>query len=456
MHAEPPGTTQAPTPPGGPAPRTAGPAPAPPPPVARPAAARTRWMRRPLTGVALALGLLGALLAAPASAGQPRQSPPAAPGADIPADVTAGVAVFDRRTGSFTERVNADHRFRSASIVKLLLTLDFLWDRGPGYDIPQQDRGRLEAMLRSSDDDEASHYWGLRGRSAIIERMVPRLGLTGTAPPPAAYPGYWGYTSLTAADTVRIYRYILDESPAPVRDFIMGNLHRATRCANDGYDQYFGIPSAFEGPWAVKQGWSGFSSGGCTADGTPAAADTATGAGAADPAGAAGPSTAGGEGTPPPSPASPARSAADVDLVREALHTTGTVGPDDRTIVAVLSLHPDGTPYGTAYSGLTRLVGSLDVPGARRPSGTWFETWGDGVRIRAGATTSSAVVSTLPAGADVLVSCQQRGQVISDPPHSSPWWAYLPQYGGYMTTVYIDAESRLPGVPECTDSGGRQ
>ncbi|MBQ0987857.1 SH3 domain-containing protein [Streptomyces sp. F63] len=408
-------------------------------------------MRRPLTGVALALGLLGAFLAAPASAGQPRQSPPAAPGVDIPADVTAGVAVFDRSTGSFTERINADHRFRSASIVKLLLTLDFLWDRGPGYDIPQQDRGRLEAMLRSSDDDEASYYWAQRGRGAIIERMVPRLGLTGTTPPPAAYPGYWGYTSLTAADTVRIYRHILDEAPAPVRDFIMGNLHRATRCANDGYDQYFGIPSAFEGPWAVKQGWSGFSSGGCTADdGTPAAADAVAGAGARGPAGADRPPAAGEAGAPALPAASPARSAADVDLVREALHTTGTVGADDRTIVAVLTLHPDGTPYGTAYSGLTRLVGSLDVPGARRPAGTWFETWGDGVRIRAGATTSSAVVSTLPAGADVLVSCQRRGQLISDPPHSSAWWAHLPQYGGYMTTVYIDAESRLPGVPDCT------
>ncbi|WP_244176937.1 hypothetical protein [Streptomyces albus] len=432
MHAEPPGTTPAQTP--------SADSPAQP---VRPAAARARWIRRPLTGVALALGMLGAFLAAPASAGaqpQPRQSPLAGPGADIPADVTAGVAVFDRRTGSFTERINADHRFRSASVVKLLLALDFLWDRGPGYDIPQEDRGRLEAMLRSSDDGEASHYWAQGGRSAIIDRMVPRLGLTGTTPPPAAHPGYWGYTSLTAADTVRIYRHILDESPAPVRDFIMGSLHRATRCANDGFDQYFGIPSAFEGPWAVKQGWSGFRSGGCTADGALAGADAADEADKANAAGA--------PGAPAAFSASPAPPAADVDLVREALHTTGTVGPGDRTIVAVLTLHPDGTPYGTAYSGLTRLVGSLDVPGARHPSGTWFETWGDGVRIRAGATTSSAVVSTLPAGADVLVSCQKRGEPISDPPHSSAWWAYLPQYGGYMTTVYIDAESRLPGVPE--------
>jgi hypothetical protein len=41
-----------------------------------------------------------------------------------------------------------------------------------------------------------------------------------------------------------------------------------------------------------------------------------------------------------------------VDLTRPALHTTGTVGADNRTIVAVLTLHPVGTSYGRAYTEL--------------------------------------------------------------------------------------------------------
>jgi D-alanyl-D-alanine carboxypeptidase len=55
----------------------------------------------------------------------------------IPPGVTADVAVFDRQTGTFTEQVNESARFRSASVVKLLLTLDFLWDRGPDCTIPR-------------------------------------------------------------------------------------------------------------------------------------------------------------------------------------------------------------------------------------------------------------------------------------------------------------------------------
>jgi hypothetical protein len=263
--------------------------------------------------------------------------------------------------------------------------------------------------------------------------MVSRLALTGTAPPPSTHPGYWGYTATTAADTVRIYRHVLDAAPVPVRDFVMGNLRQATRCASDGYDQYFGIASAFERPWAVKQGWSGFSSGGCTAD-TPATASAA-------------PSSSSSSASPS---SSASASAGELDLVSEALHSTGTVGSGDRAIVAVLTLHPDGTPYGTAYSRLTELVGSLDVPGAQRPAGTRVGTWGSGVRVRTGPTTTSSVVTTLPAGVDVLVGCQKRGQTVSVPPYTNDWWAYLPQYGGYMTNIYVDTpDNRIPGVPDC-------
>lgn len=359
-------------------------------------------------------GLLGLLSVAPAaSAMQPVAESPdmPTPHVVVPPNVTAGVAVFDRQTGTFTEQLNVNTQFRSASVVKLLIVLDFLWDRGPAYDIPAADRTRLDVMLRSSDDSAASYYWSNRGQVQIINRMVPRLGLTGTAGPPSGYPGYWGYVALTAADTVRIYRYILDQAPAPVRDYIMGNLRAATRCGTDGFDQYFGIPSTYTKPWAIKQGWSGFSiSGGC---GSGVAADA-------------------------------------VDLTSEALHTTGVVGTGDRSIIAVFTLHPNGTAYGTAYSKVGQLVRSLNVPGATKIAGSWFGTWGSGVRVRADTNTSSAVKATLPAGVQVQVSCQKAGQVVNVPPYTNEWWAYLPAYGGYMTNIYISSpDNKLPGVPDC-------
>jgi hypothetical protein len=386
------------------------------------AAARRRPPWRPARAAVLGTALLALVLgtALPAAAGPSSDPAPRTVRADVPSGVTAGVAVFDRRSGSFTEQINPSLPFRSASVVKLLIALDLLGDRGPDA-LGAQDRARVDAMLRASDDDAASHFWTVNGGGAIIDRMVRKLGLTDTARPPATHPGYWGYTALSARDTVRIYRYLLDTAPAAVRDYVMGNLRSSTRCAGDGYDQHFGIPGAFERPWAVKQGWSGFSSGGCT---TPAAATPTAHTG--------GPAVAG------------------VDLGRPALHSTGTVGPDDRAIVAVLTLHPDGTPYGKAYTDLGRLTRSLNVPGATRPTGTWIGTWGADVNVREEPTTTSRKMTVLPAGAEVLVSCQKRGQEVSIPPYTNDWWAYLPQYGGYVTNIYLSVpENQVPGLRLC-------
>lgn len=247
----------------------------------------------------------------------------------VPPGVTAGVAVFDRHTGQLVQQSNADHQFRSASVVKLLIVLDFLWGRGPQYDVLPEDRARLEVMLRSSDDDAASYYWDELGGAAIVERMVERLGLTHTAGPPATHPGFWGYVAITAADTVRIYRYILDRAPQPVRAYVMDLLHRPTRYGTDGFDQYFGIASVFDPDFSIKQGWSGFqgSSGYQSDRKKPQSA---------------------------------------LDLVSDALHTTGTVGVDDRIIVSVFTLHPSGTPYEQAYAAVTQLTAGLTVPGGVR------------------------------------------------------------------------------------------
>ncbi|MGY1499541.1 hypothetical protein ACW4TU_23665 [Streptomyces sp. QTS52] len=388
-----------------------------------------RRLRAVAAGLALAASVLGLTGASPATAAPARVTQ-----AEVPAGVTAGVAVFDRTTGTFTERLNETMRFRSASVVKLLITLDYLRTRDPRT-LSTADRTRLDSMLRSSDDNAASYYWSLGGRTAIIDRTVTQLGLADTVNPPEGYEDYWGYVALSAADTVRIYRYILDTASVPVRDYVMGDLRQSTRCGTDGFDQQFGIAGSFERPWAVKQGWSGFgSSGGCTPKPPTTVPTTVTAA------------------TRQSAQRSAPRAAAGVDLTREALHTTGTVGAGDRTIVAVFTLHPDGTPYGTAYTDLGRLTRSLDVPGGVHPSGTWFGTWGSGVNVRLRPTTAdSAPQTTLPADVEVLVSCQRLGQEVSIPPYTNSWWAYLPQYGGYITNIYVSSPgNQLPGVPVCS------
>ncbi|KUO03330.1 hypothetical protein [Streptomyces caeruleatus] len=385
-------------------------------------------MRRRLLATAAALLLVGGVAGSAAADVPAQRSAQTAPAAvQVPSGVTAGAAVFDRQTGAFTEQLNASARFRSASVVKLLLALDFLWNRGPDYTVPAADRALLEPMLRSSYDDAADHYWVENGEAAIITRMAGRLGLRDTAPPPTGYEGYWGYTSLSARDTVTIYRYLLDSAPGPVRDFVMGNLRQSTRCASDHFDQHFGIAGAFEKPWAVKQGWSGSYEEGTCGTGTGTFTSSRTASETQAPV-----------------------AAADVDLSRPALHSTGTVGAGDRFIVAVFTLHPVGTSYGKAYTDIGRLTRSLNVPGAARPAGWWYGTWSDHVNVRPDPSTSNSRITQLPAGVEVLVGCQKRGQEVSVPPYTNDWWAYLPQYGGWISNIYISSpDNRLPDVKDC-------
>jgi hypothetical protein len=281
--------------------------------------------------------------ASPSPSAPPGPSPVPSPTAlAVPAGVVAGVAVYDRQTATFTTQLNVTTRFRSASLVKLLIALDYLWSRGPGYAIPAADRALLDIMLRSSDDNAASHFWAADGRDAIVTRMVGRLGLQNTTPPSAQNRTGWGSTALSAADLVRIYRYLLDSGPAPVRDYILGNLHQSTHCGSDHYDQSFGIPSVFPKPWAAKQGWYGFGD-------TPAQPCVAPSAAALGPA-------------PAPATGSASSGVVAVDLLSGAvLHTTGTVGPDDRTIVVVLTQYPSGSTFAKAVATVTALTRSLPV-----------------------------------------------------------------------------------------------
>ncbi|MEU4249360.1 hypothetical protein AB0F15_18305 [Amycolatopsis sp. NPDC026612] len=283
-----------------------------------------------------------ALAAGPASA--------ATSSVDLPEGMTASYLVVDQETG---QAFGSDEhkQYRSASLVKLFIALDYLESHGPDYEIPADDLALLEPMLRSSNDDAASTLWVRDGWEEIVKRMVTKLGLTDTAPP--ASRGKWGYTAISAADIAKTYQYILHDADPKYRDFIMSNLAQSTKCGSDGFDQSFGLPSAIPGPKAVKQGWSGFGAG-------PAPGEECT---AADPdvrrvlnspeveaataVASSGEGTSGGKGT---------FSAQDIDLTSRAMHTSGTVGADCGKIVVVLTLEPTTLSWQDSAGRITQLT----------------------------------------------------------------------------------------------------
>lgn len=300
-------------------------------------------MTRLLTLLTAALPLLAAPgPASAASSGTPH----------VPAGVTAGYVVFDRQAGKVTSQRNAHRRFRSASVVKILIAIDYLESHSS---VPRGDLTLLAKMLRVSDDAAATSLWTRGGRGRIVERTARRLGLTETAPPPADRPGFWGYTSLSALDVTRTYRYLLDEADPRVGGLILGHLRKAGRCGSDGFDQYFGIPRAVPAPWAVKQGWSGYGST------PPVPCGRAASAGAAPTAGAAAAqvtavqdaglaklsSTAG------PVP----------DFGHPVLHTTGLVGRKERWIMVLLTAYPTSTTWQRSTGQVTRLAREVYLSG---------------------------------------------------------------------------------------------
>jgi hypothetical protein len=231
------------------------------------------------------------------------------------AGMTSGYVVFDRANNRYVRVVRSTKQFRSASVVKLLIALDHLWTRDP-EGMTARNRGRLSAMLRVSDDDAASYFWGRNGNREIVQRMSRRLNLDNTAPPPARLRGWWGYTAMTAGDTSLVYRYLLTQARPAVRKFIMWRLENAGARGSDGVNQRFGL-LAFGRPRAAKQGWSGFG-------GSP-----------------------------------PSVRIKGLDLRSEALHTTGVYGTNNRFIVVIFTLHQRGTRYGTATARVTRLTGAV-------------------------------------------------------------------------------------------------
>jgi hypothetical protein len=210
-----------------------------------------------------------------------------------------GVFVEDRSTGAELLTIEPDRQFRSASLVKLLIAIDAL-NRDDG---PKQSE-RIAQMLALSDDDIASSLWVAGGGGALVTRTAAQLGLTDTEPPPSSRPGRWGDVSLTARDVVRIYDYVLTELPADQRNLMVDSMARAPRTAKDGFDQYFGIPAALGGTWAIKQGWS--------------------------------------------------------DSVNDiVLHSTGLVGADRRYVVVLLTSHPLGVSFKTGALSVTAAAKAL-------------------------------------------------------------------------------------------------
>jgi Beta-lactamase enzyme family len=154
-------------------------------------------------------------------------------------------AVADPRGG--ISGVRPDDVFPSASLVKAMLLVAYLGQaEREGRELSAAETSRLDAMIRSSDNDSATGLFRQMG-AGPVRALARRAGMRRFA-----VGGSWGEARVTASDQARFFLALDRLLPAPRRReyarYLLANVMPAHR---------WGIPQAGRGRWRVffKGGW---------------------------------------------------------------------------------------------------------------------------------------------------------------------------------------------------------
>jgi hypothetical protein len=167
-------------------------------------------------------------------------------------------AVYNRVTGT-TSLYHPGVAEDTASIMKvdILATLLAQGQTAHSPFTPEQEE-LSEDMIEESDDDDAQDLWDAEGGADAVSQFDAEAGLTQTSPDVA---GYWGLSTTTATDQVRLLEKIAypnslltDES----RSYELGLMTHVDA------DQSWGISSGVVpgATVAIKNGWLPLDSGG--------------------------------------------------------------------------------------------------------------------------------------------------------------------------------------------------
>ncbi|MEV6879868.1 hypothetical protein [Amycolatopsis sp. NPDC051128] len=169
---------------------------------------------------------------------------------------SVGFVLYDRESGKELASLDADRPLYTASVVKLLIAIDEVHDDATGtWALPDADAVEdLTDMLAGSNDAIASAFWERNGGTTIVTRTAALIGLTHTTAP--SDPTQWGMAKTSASDVLATYEFLEDVVPDEVASPLLTALGNARDPADDGWDQYFGIPDGLPGrSWQIKQGW---------------------------------------------------------------------------------------------------------------------------------------------------------------------------------------------------------
>jgi hypothetical protein len=161
------------------------------------------------------------------------------------------VAVDDLSTGGEAAYAGAQE-FVTASIVKVDILVTLLYQaQEAGQALSASEQGLAASMIEDSDNDSASDLYYDIGGAAAIDDANRVCGLTETT---AGTEGYWGLTTTTVDDQIRLLRVVFTR-PSPLspasQDYIQALMSQVET------EQQWGIPAAADPGtrFMVKDGW---------------------------------------------------------------------------------------------------------------------------------------------------------------------------------------------------------
>lgn len=206
-------------------------------------------------------GLVAASVRSAPAPGAPSASPSVDSAAAARAQVAAYLAQYGPHTAfALLDLVTGDKilyrensAFETASIVKVDILAALLWqDQRSGASLSPSQRELATRMITESDNDAATALWDQIGAASGLADANTAFGLTATSP---GQDGWWGRTTTTAADQLRLLQVVTDPSgplDSSSRSYLLGLMSQVES------DQRWGVPGA-AGARAtgvyVKNGW---------------------------------------------------------------------------------------------------------------------------------------------------------------------------------------------------------
>jgi Beta-lactamase enzyme family len=161
------------------------------------------------------------------------------------------VAVDDLTTGAQAAYAGTQE-FVTASIVKVDILVTLLYQaQQAGQALTPEDQDLATTMIENSDNDSASALYDDVGGAEAIDDANRDCGLSETT---AGTAGYWGLTTTTVDDQIRLLRVVVTR-PSPLsaasQEYIQSLMSHVEA------DQQWGVPAAADPgtPFLVKNGW---------------------------------------------------------------------------------------------------------------------------------------------------------------------------------------------------------